>query len=143
MSLPGRLAAVAPGWDLIVDDARHDGPKTAATFALLWPLVSPGGYYVIEDWMVALGWPGWDTAACWTRWRGCCPCSPGTWDVEEVTYRYGLAVARKRGGKGARGAVPVRAHPGRPRPLPARQQLLRCARARPGAPRRFPRWLEE
>jgi len=48
----GRLvAAEAPqGCDLIVDDASHIGHLTAATFALLWPLIRPGGFYVVEDW---------------------------------------------------------------------------------------------
>lgn len=45
------VRAHAPdGCDLIVDDASHLGPLTAATFASLWPLVRPGGYYVVEDW---------------------------------------------------------------------------------------------
>lgn len=38
------------GCDLIVDDASHIGHLSAATFALLWPLVAPGGFYVVEDW---------------------------------------------------------------------------------------------
>lgn len=38
------------GCDLIVDDASHLGHLSAATFASLWPLVHPGGYYVVEDW---------------------------------------------------------------------------------------------
>ena len=61
--LPAMLAAHAPAWDLIVDDGSHNGGKTAATFDLLWPLISPGGYYVIEDWF--LGLPLWLTTGCW------------------------------------------------------------------------------
>jgi len=96
-SLPGRLLAVSAGWDLIVDDASHDGGKTLETFRLLWPLVSPGGYYVVEDWMVALGWPGWDTSML-DAVAGLLGLLDGHSDVEQVTYRYGLAVARKRRG---------------------------------------------
>jgi Methyltransferase domain len=45
------VAVHAPdGCDLIVDDASHIGHLTAATFASLWPLVKPGGVYVVEDW---------------------------------------------------------------------------------------------
>jgi hypothetical protein len=45
--LSGRL----PGpWDLIVDDASHQGGHTATTLATTWHTVRPGGYYVIEDW---------------------------------------------------------------------------------------------
>jgi hypothetical protein len=50
------------GCDLIVDDASHIGHLTAATFKLLWPLVRPGGFYVVEDWAdrwVFPLWQGW------------------------------------------------------------------------------------
>ena len=40
------------GYDLIVDDASHDGELSEVTFRLLWPLVKPGRWYVIEDWWV-------------------------------------------------------------------------------------------
>jgi cephalosporin hydroxylase len=36
-------------YDLIVDDAAHLGDHTQATLMALWPLVVPGGFYVIED----------------------------------------------------------------------------------------------
>ena len=62
-ALPAMLGGHAPAWDLIVDDGCHEGPKTAATFGLLWPLVAPDGYYVIEDWF--LGLPLWLTTGCW------------------------------------------------------------------------------
>lgn len=49
--LDGLVREHAPdGCDLIVDDASHIGHLTAATFSLLWPLVKPGGCYVVEDW---------------------------------------------------------------------------------------------
>jgi predicted O-methyltransferase YrrM len=38
------------GWDLVVDDASHEPARTAMTLQSLWPLVTPGGCYVIEDW---------------------------------------------------------------------------------------------
>jgi hypothetical protein len=63
--------ATRGGCDLIVDDASHLGPLTAATYASLWPLVRPGGYYVIEDWAdpwvspSQLRWPQIDR-----RWAG-------------------------------------------------------------------------
>ena len=40
------------GYDLIVDDASHQGALSEATFTLLWPLVRPGRWYVLEDWWV-------------------------------------------------------------------------------------------
>lgn len=35
--------------DLIIDDASHKPRDQAATFRNLWPLLAPGGTYVIED----------------------------------------------------------------------------------------------
>lgn len=97
-ALPGLLREHADAWDLIVDDASHDGVKSAHTFDLLWPLVSPGGFYVIEDWFV--GYP---------EYRGACK-SPEMLDLaesllqrlrrdgdtESVSYRYGMAIIRKK-----------------------------------------------
>lgn len=111
--LPARLAEICGEWDLIVDDASHDGDASAVTFRLLWPLVAPGGYYVLEDWQVGIA-----TVPPWNGQYG-----PGmltlaqsflrmldTLDgpLESVTYRYGLAVLRKR-----KGTVepPVNPHP--------------------------------
>jgi predicted O-methyltransferase YrrM len=36
--------------DLVVDDASHAYEETKASFEFLFPLLSPGGVYVIEDW---------------------------------------------------------------------------------------------
>src|SRR6266436_4809387 len=36
--------------DLVVDDASHTYEETRASFEFLFPLLSPGGVYVIEDW---------------------------------------------------------------------------------------------
>jgi len=36
--------------DLVVDDASHTYEETKMSFELLFPLLSPGGIYVIEDW---------------------------------------------------------------------------------------------
>jgi hypothetical protein len=47
--LPGYLRDEFGGFDIIIDDASHISSKTIATFRNLWPLLSPGGIYVIED----------------------------------------------------------------------------------------------
>jgi hypothetical protein len=49
-----KLPEMLGEYDLIVDDASHDGWHTQETFRLLWPSVRPGGYYVVEDWGVGL-----------------------------------------------------------------------------------------
>jgi predicted O-methyltransferase YrrM len=36
--------------DLVVDDASHFYEQTKASFKTLFPLVRPGGLYIIEDW---------------------------------------------------------------------------------------------
>lgn len=46
-----KVRAVAPdGCDLIVDDGGHIGTPTRMAYHQLWPLVRPGGCYVVEDW---------------------------------------------------------------------------------------------
>lgn len=98
-SLPDQLREHAAEWGLIVDDGSHDGTLTAKTFDLLWPLVPPGGYYVIEDWFVGFA-----------DYYGACK-SPEMmpvvssllqrlhWqtDTDSVYYRYGMAVIKKCG----------------------------------------------
>lgn len=42
------LTACAP-LDVVIDDASHEGPKTAQSFEVWWPELVPGGLYVIED----------------------------------------------------------------------------------------------
>ena len=36
--------------DIVVDDASHTYENTKASFELLFPLLQPGGFYVVEDW---------------------------------------------------------------------------------------------
>jgi hypothetical protein len=100
-ALPELLGQHAPEWDLIVDDASHDGKLSAATFGLLWPLVAPGGFYALEDWMVGLpgGWEDYGTSMADTA-AGFLQLLTRDSDVEDITYRYGLAVLRKRSLKG-------------------------------------------
>lgn len=123
-ALPAMLGHHSAQWDLIADDASHNGHLTKATFGLLWPLVSPGGFYVIEDWFI--GSPLWPSTGCW----GGAPAGsaaavlsydPGLLRVvqdlvllldkpypgegaavplrdseaESVTFRYGMAIVRK------------------------------------------------
>jgi predicted O-methyltransferase YrrM len=44
--------------DLVFDDASHFYEKTKASLELLFPLLRPGGFYVIEDW-------------AWSHWPEC------------------------------------------------------------------------
>lgn len=96
--LPDALREHAETWDLIVDDASHDGLKTGATFDLLWPLVSPGGFYVIEDWFV--GFPEYQGACKSPEMLGVAESLLGRLrresDTESVSYRYGMAIIRKK-----------------------------------------------
>jgi predicted O-methyltransferase YrrM len=44
------LDELADELDLVVDDACHTYEETKESFEFLFPLLSPGGIYVIEDW---------------------------------------------------------------------------------------------
>ena len=44
------LGELADELDLVVDDASHTYEETRSSFEFLFPLLSPGGIYVIEDW---------------------------------------------------------------------------------------------
>src|SRR5262249_2589211 len=41
--------------DLVIDDASHQYGPTKASFETLFPLLRPGGLYIIEDW----AWAHW------------------------------------------------------------------------------------
>lgn len=99
------VAAHAPGGcNLIIDDASHIGHLTAATFALLWPLVVPGGYYVVEDWADPwvfphlLRWPDVDPSLKGDELIDYVPSLIEALKdgAQEVTYtRMGLVIIRK------------------------------------------------
>jgi len=95
--LPALLREHAETWHLIIDDASHDGQLTCATFDLLWPLVTPGGFYVAEDWMVGLPgiWPEYGGSML-TMAQGLLTLLTRDGAAEDITYRYGLAVIRKK-----------------------------------------------
>jgi predicted O-methyltransferase YrrM len=44
------LGELADELDLVVDDASHTYEETRTSFEVLFPLLHPGGIYVIEDW---------------------------------------------------------------------------------------------
>jgi hypothetical protein len=98
---PGLPRALGGTFDLIVDDASHEGFKTRRTFDLLWPLVNPGGYYVVEDWMAALEdgeWgPSWGQGLLRTV-ESFLPLlggkEPG--EADAIDYRWGLCIIHRR-----------------------------------------------
>lgn len=47
---PGGLDAVEGPFDLVIDDGSHAFEDILGTFETLWPRMSPGGVYVVEDW---------------------------------------------------------------------------------------------
>lgn len=56
------MAALGP-WDIIIDDGSHYVPHIVSTFGALWPSISPGGFYVVEDMRLSyanvdMTWPG-------------------------------------------------------------------------------------
>lgn len=91
-ALPGMVSEYGP-FDLIVDDASHEGALTRRTWDLLWPLVAPGRYYVIEDWQVAF-WSGRDQSMLRVA-ESLLPSLEDA-DVESITYRHGQIILRKK-----------------------------------------------
>jgi cephalosporin hydroxylase len=43
------------GFDVVIDDGSHADEDILVAFEHLWPLVQPGGFYVIEDLAVHTG----------------------------------------------------------------------------------------
>jgi hypothetical protein len=95
-SLPDVLREISPAYDLIVDDASHDGRLTRSSFDNLWPLVAPGGFYVIEDWGV--GFPrfvGFDDSMLRFAQSLLGRLEDPHSDVVSITYSNGLITVRK------------------------------------------------
>ena len=97
-------------FDLIVDDASHHGIATRKSFELLFPLVRPGGYYVIEDWQVSLcgdpsgrGPEAWGPSMLRTAEGFLKLLDSRDADIDQITYRYGLIIIqRSANGRAAR-----------------------------------------
>ncbi len=108
-----QLPALLGGkFGLIVDDGCHQGDVVRRSFALLWPLVAPGGFYVVEDWMVSLRAserPGETWGQPWgpSMLRAVAGFLPlldyPDSECESVEYRYGLAIVRKSAARGSGG----------------------------------------
>lgn len=92
-----KMAELGP-FDLIVDDASHVGQLTRKTFALMWPRVNPGGFYAVEDWFIGLE-PHTDGAfdpVMLEAVQDFLRLLTHDSDCESVSYRYGLAVVKKK-----------------------------------------------
>lgn len=92
---PSLAAIVGYGYDLVIDDASHDNDLTRVTWLNLWGVVIPGRFYVIEDWTHAggliRGFAG-ELLDCFRE------ADPLVKDVEDIRYRPGQIVLRKRKG---------------------------------------------
>lgn len=103
-ALPGMLGGK---FHLIVDDGCHHGETVTRSFGLLWPQVRPGGFYVVEDWMISLRaaerpgelWGMRQDDGMLRAVQGLLGLLdyPDS-ECESVEYRYGLAIVRKRRG---------------------------------------------
>lgn len=54
------MSEICRGANIFIDDASHRNPLTLKTFDLVWPVLAPSAFYVIEDvessWCTADGW---------------------------------------------------------------------------------------
>jgi hypothetical protein len=88
------------GYDLVIDDCSHEARLTKASWEMLWPIVRPGGFYVIEDW--ELGFPSsplhyafGDANVVMAKNFIDLLDYPGKQDIDSIEYRYGMIVLRK------------------------------------------------
>lgn len=44
-----QLGLIPGSMDIVIDDGDHSSKANAKTLSIMWPLVKPGGYYIIED----------------------------------------------------------------------------------------------
>ncbi|MGO8745772.1 MAG: class I SAM-dependent methyltransferase [Thermoguttaceae bacterium] len=65
-TIDAAVAADGP-FDLIIDDASHLHPMTIASWNLLWPHITPGGWYVIEDLGFCNAWSN-NPRHVWEEW---------------------------------------------------------------------------
>lgn len=99
--------------DIVIDDGCHNADAHKTTFECLWPILNPGGMYIIEDvytwWDIyfnsPVSGPDWirDLIAS-LNWHGKdyygkpspkLPASEFEKSIESITLRRGLAVIRK------------------------------------------------
>lgn len=94
---------IGTGIDLVIDDASHMADQQRRAFAGLWPAVTPGGLYVVED-LHTLFWaranpPG--SVAWLHEWTervlgmGLEP-HDNSCEVDRLTFYNSMAVFRKR-----------------------------------------------
>ena len=50
LEMPDAAVRKFGAFDLIVDDGGHGPKATFPAFELCWPMLNPGGIYVVEDW---------------------------------------------------------------------------------------------
>jgi predicted O-methyltransferase YrrM len=118
--------------DLVIDDASHFYEPTLASFEALFPLVRPGGLYIIEDW----AWAHWrevdltstkflDRAAQLTNLVAELVAATGTDRglITRLEVRHGFTVVERGPGPLASGTFRLADHVYR-RPGQARRDLL-------------------
>jgi hypothetical protein len=81
-----------------VDDASHQGALSQRTFQLLWPLVAPGRWYVIEDWQVGFDgqWHTFDASMVDLARSLLDHLDRPDGEVAEITYRFGMIILERR-----------------------------------------------
>ncbi len=54
---PAQLDRVSGTFDLVIDDGSHAFEDIIGAFEVLWPRLTPGGLYIVEDWRTDAGRP--------------------------------------------------------------------------------------
>lgn len=75
------MARICKNANIFIDDASHVNPLTIKTFELVWPVLAPGAFYVIED--IESSW-------CDAEWwaKGCS-------DITDMTAKTSVNLCRE------------------------------------------------
>jgi SAM-dependent methyltransferase len=97
IKMPDTLALSLGTFDLIVDDASHDHETIEGNLRLLWPILRPGGLYLVDDWRTDAGRPEELAGKLARRMIGYWPDESGPDDapLKVVMYRNLVAIFKR------------------------------------------------
>lgn len=96
------IEAYGPSWDIIIDDGGHSSQQIVTTFKMMWPHITPGGFYCIEDLNCAYsGLPfflpdGWPNHMDFIK-AMLDQVNHGENQIDRVIYSQELAIIQKKG----------------------------------------------
>lgn len=83
-------------FDIAVDDGVHEPKAVQLTFAHLWPLIKPGGFYVTEDLGCGFTNPGCPSHPDWIASLTAPMVAAGLMDIDSIYVAKELCIIRKK-----------------------------------------------